>query len=48
MVDKWQYLFDDKGMVNDNIYFENNFNRLVMNITQIIFFLTKCAYMMLN
>ena len=33
------------GMANYNIYFKNNFNRLVMNITQTIFFTDKmCIY----
>ena len=34
------------GMANYNIYFKNNFNRLVINITQKNFL--KCAYMKLS
>ena len=32
-----------QGIANYNISFKNNFNRLVMNITQTIFLLTRCA-----
>ena len=33
------------GMTNYNIYLKHNFNRLVMNVTQINFFIDKmCIY----
>ena len=36
------------AMANYNIYFKNNFGRLILNITHKFSLLTKCAYMMLN
>ena len=36
------------GIINYSIFFKNNFNLLVMNVKQIIFFTEKSAYTTLN
>ena len=43
-----KYKKEKLGMANCNIYFKNNFNRWIMNITHKLSLLTKCAYMTLN